>query len=253
MVPPEAALSSAEPIPTPLQAEALEEQRARPRGPSGSSFVPGLVHELRNFSFGISGGLDAFQARFGRQEETARYEQALRASLAHLNAFLDELRDYGDPGPLEWEAGDPGRVLRGAADRHRAAAGEAGVDLRLELAGPLPPVRMDAASLGPALARLVALALGREPAGGWVAVRAWAALRDGRPELAGQVAGSRLAFPGLDPARLFEPFYLRTSGLGRLALPVARRVLERHGGTLAALPGPDPGVVLAFTLPALLD
>ena len=36
-----------------------EEQRASPRGPSGSSFVPGLVHELRNFIFGISGSLDA--------------------------------------------------------------------------------------------------------------------------------------------------------------------------------------------------
>lgn len=233
-----------------LQAEPAE-QRSRPRGPSGSSFVPGLVHELRNFSFGISGSLDAFHARFGRHEDMARYERTMRSSLDHLNAFLDELRDYGDPGPPAWAVGDPERVLRGAVDRHRAAAAEGGVDLCLDLAGPLPPMRMDEAHLGGALARLVGLAVGRQKAGGRVTVRAMAVEQEGRREMAGHVEGSRLAFPGLDLARLFEPFYFRAEGFGRLALPVARRVLERHGGTLGAVPTPDGGVRLTFALPAL--
>jgi signal transduction histidine kinase len=136
-------------------------------------------------------------------------------------------------------------------DQHRAAAAEAGVDLRLALDGPLPPIRMDADSLGLALARLVGLALGRQGGGGQVTVRAGVVHGDGRALVAGHVEGTRLEFPGLDPARLFEPFYVRTSGLGRLALPVARCVLERHGGTLAAVPAADGGVRLAFTLPAL--
>jgi signal transduction histidine kinase len=227
------------------------EQRSLPRGPSGSSFVPGLVHELRNFSFGISGTLDAFRARFGRQEEMARYEQTLRASLDQLNAFLGELGDYGDPAPPEWAVGDPERVLRGAVDRHRAFAAEAGIDLRLDLAGPLPPMRMDEASLGGALSRLVGLAMNRQAAGGWVTVRATAVQREDGREVAGHVEGSHLAFPGMDLARLFEPFYVRVAGFGRLGLPVARRVLERHGGTLAAVARPDGGVRLAFALPAL--
>jgi signal transduction histidine kinase len=54
----------------------------------------------------------------------------------------------------------------------------------------------------------------------------------------------------VDLSRLFEPFYYRASGFGRLALPVARRVLEHHGGSLTAVPGPGGGVRLAFTLPA---
>jgi signal transduction histidine kinase len=226
------------------------EQRSRPRGPSGSSFVPGLVHELRNFSFGISGSLDAFQARFGRQAELARYEHTMRASLDQLGAFLDELQDYGDPSPPAWAVGDPERVLRAAVDRHRAWAAGIGVDLRLDLAGPLPPVRMDEAQLEEALARLVGLALSRQLAGGRVTVRAEALHGVDRRELAGHVEGVHLAFPGMDPARLFEPFYVRVAGFGRLALPVARRVLERHGGTLSALPAPDGRVRLAFTLPA---
>jgi two-component system sensor histidine kinase BaeS len=224
------------------------EQRAQFRGPAGSSFVPGLVHELRNFCFGISGSLDAFRARFGRQEEMARYEKVMRTSLERLNEFLDELTDYGNPGPAAWTVGDPAALLREALDRHAAAAAAAGVALRLELERALPPIRMDPPNLGAAFARLVGLAVGQQAAGGRVTVHA-ACMPGGTPALHGHVEGSRLEFPGMDLSRLFEPFYFRASGFGRLALPVARRVLEYHGGTLAAVPGPAGGVRLAFTLP----
>jgi signal transduction histidine kinase len=227
------------------------EQRARPRGPAGSSFVPGLVHELRNFSFGMSGSLDAFRARFGGQAEMARYERVMRASLDGLNAFLDELSDYGDPRGADPAERDPEPLLREAVDQHRERAAAAGVELRLELEGPLPSIRADAASLGTVFARLVGLALGRQERSGWVTVHAAAGLQDGGPALRGYVEGSRMAFPGLDLARLFEPFHFRASGFGRLGLPVARRVLERHGGSLRAVPGPAGGVRMEFTLPAV--
>ena len=55
----------------------------------------------------------------------------------------------------------------------------------------------------------------------------------------------------LDPERLFEPFYFRPAGLGRLALPVARRILEAHGGELLAGPRGQGGVEIQFTLSAI--
>jgi two-component system sensor histidine kinase TctE len=131
---------------------------------------------------------------------------------------------------------------------NRARAWEAGVGLRLELEGPLPPVRVDEQGLRLAFTRLIGLALGPGARGGQVTVRACA--RDGAL-IAGHVESPGLELPGVDLARLFEPFYFRASGFGRLALPVARRVLESHGGSLAAVRGPGGGVRLAFTLPAL--
>ena len=224
------------------------EQRGRPRGPLGSSFVPGLVHELRNFSFGLSGSLDAFQARKG---DPARYGGVMRASLDRLNAFLGELADYGDPAEPAWAGRDPGALLREAVACHRDRAAAAGAELRLDLDGPLPLIRADERSLGTALARLVQVALGPPGAGGRVVVRAAPARREGGRDLEGWVEGSRLAFPGQDLTRLFEPFYFRTAGLGRLVLPVARRVFEQHGGSLRALPGPEGGVRMVFRLPGL--
>jgi len=225
-----------------------DELRASPRGPNGSSFVPGLVHELRNFSFGISGSLDALEARFGRTGDVAKYQTVMRASLDRLNAFLDELGDYGDPRPLLRVEGSLEMLLREAMEQHQGRAREAGVELRLVLEGPLPPVRADERGLCLAFTRLIGLALGRAPRGGQVLVRASA--REGQL-ITGCVESPGMELPGVDLARLFEPFYYRASGFGRLALPVARRVLEGHGGSLAAVRGPGAGVRLAFTLPAL--
>jgi len=223
------------------------EQRAAPRDPAGSSFVPGLVHELRNFSFGISGSLDAFQARFGALEGADRYGAVMRASLGRLNAFLDELADYGDPRAHPWTDLDLEALLREAAAHCAGAAGPG--RLRLEVRAPLPRFRGDGPSLARALIHLIGLLLGHPDSTGPVTVRAGAG-PEPAPALHGQVECAGLELVGVDLARLFEPFYYRAHGFGRLALPVARRVFERQGGTLAAAAVPGGGIRLEFTLPA---
>jgi signal transduction histidine kinase len=60
-----------------------------------------------------------------------------------------------------------------------------------------------------------------------------------------------LPLEGLEPGRIFEPFYFRAAGMGRLALPLARRVLEAHGGSLGAAAAPGGGLRIVFTLPCL--
>lgn len=225
------------------------EQRSNPRGPAASTFVPGLVHELRNFMFGLSGSLDAFHARYGALEGVERYEAVMRASLERLAIFLDEMDAYGDPRPLRRSSRSLQALLREAAEllEHRAAAG--GAEIALELDPALPPVLADEDSLRMAFVRLLGVALGEPVRPGRVTVRAQCRPGGGAPAIAGQVQGAGLDLAGLELSRLFEPFYVRTVGFGRLALPVARRILEHHGGSLAASAGPAGELRLAFTLP----
>ena len=185
----------------------LGEQRSRPRGPAGSSFVPGLVHEMRNFIFGISGSLDALQARFGGMEELAKYQTVLRASLDRLSAFVDELGDYGDPKPAVWAEGDLELLLREAVEQLRPRAAAAGVELRLELQGPLPPVRADERGLCMAFTRMIGLAVGHQDAGSRVTIRVEAGLQEDPRVIRGAVESPRMELPGVDLSRLFEPFY----------------------------------------------
>ena len=221
------------------------ERRSAARACAEASFVPGLVHELRNFSFGISASLDAFQARTEGQE-ASRYGTVIRASLDRLNAFVEELREYGDPRTGPWGEGELAPLLREAVLRVQPEAERCRVAVRLEVDGPLPPIRTDGESLRSAFTRLLELAVQQEAPGGVLV------LQVGAPggAISGRLDSPGLKVRGLDLARLFEPFYCRGSGLGRLALPVARRILEAHGGSLSAGPGPEGGMRIGFMLPA---
>ena len=58
--------------------------------------------------------------------------------------------------------------------------------------------------------------------------------------------------PGLpkeNEGRVFDPFFTtRTTGTG-LGLPVARRIVELHGGRIEAADAPGGGAVFQITLP----
>ncbi len=225
------------------RARARTERRDRGRGPAGASFVPGLVHELRNAAFGFSAVLDAFEARYADREEARRYGGALRRNLEQLTGFIEELNAYGEvrleaPVPLSLP-----QVLGEAVATCEPHARDLSRELRLEWAGPPVRVLADGARLREAFVCLLRWALGQ---GGGPALPV---VLEAGPSAAGHVDGLQ---PGnLDPGRIFEPFHFRASGMGRLALPVARRILEAHGGTLSAAPGPGGALRIAFTLPNL--
>ena len=226
------------------------ERRAAGRACAGSTFVPGLVHELRNFIFGISASLDAFQAR-AVGHDPSRYVAVIRTSLDRLNAFIEELRAYGDPQGLAWAERDLEPLLQEAILHVLPQAQRCGATLSVQAKGRLPAIRADGDSLRNAFVRLLDLALQQERPGSRLVLQVACRPQGRQTVIFGHLDAPGLQGPQVDPARLFEPFYLRTSGLGRLALPVARRIFEAHGGNLTAGPGPRGGMRIGFMLPAI--
>ncbi|WP_285578081.1 sensor histidine kinase [Geothrix limicola] len=226
------------------------ETRAAPRPPAAASFVPGLVHELGSFIFGISANLDAFEARFADLDEVKTYGANIRRSLDRMGAFIVELREYGYPQRLSWSPLEPEPMLREVFEHQRSLAEEKNIDLQIRIDGVLPALQGDREGLRTALARVVDLVLHKEEPGGRVVISVAPGRQGNREAIFGHLDFSFEPFMNIDPARLFEPFYYRVSGLGRLALPGARRVFESHGGTLTAGKGPDGSMRISFMLPS---
>jgi len=226
------------------------ESRSTLRAPAAASFVPGLVHELGSFIFGISASLDALEARYTGLEDVGRFAANIRKGLDRMGAFMVELRDYGYPQRLSWTVLDLEPLLREAVERNQPLAAKQGIDLQFHSEGDLPRIQADGQGLQAAFIRLLDLVLQQEAPGGRVALNLAAV----KPGNRGVIAGS-LDFPGakmqnVDMARIFEPFYFRVSGLGRLTLPGARRIFESHGGSLTAGPLPEGGMRISFMLPS---
>lgn len=226
------------------------ESRTAPRPPSAASFVPGLVHELGSFIFGISANLDAFEARFTDMEEVSKYGANIRKSLDRMSAFIVELREYGYPQRLSWAVLELEPLLREAIEQHRVAAATKNIDIQISIKGTLPLISADSEGLRSAFVRVLGLVLQQQEPGNRVVLHVSSNHQGSRDTIHGHLDFSSVKFKDVDPARLFEPFYFRVSGLGRLTLPGARRVFESHGGTLTAGPGPEGGMRINFMLPA---
>lgn len=224
------------------------ERRRNPRGPEGASFIPGLTHELRNFLFSMGAGLDAFEARFGSEGPQGDHGRALRRNLDRLQAFLEELGDYGNPGQLTFSL-QPLAPLLEQGGRLVAPLAEArGVRITVH---PLPAAaeeRMDRGALESALRRLLELALLETHQGGAVVLSSSWIEGPSRPWIEMTITGTPGRGRGLDAARLFEPFYYRDKDMPRLGPAIARRVIEAHGGQATALDTPE-GPMLRVLLP----
>jgi signal transduction histidine kinase len=227
------------------------ERRRNPRGPEGASFVPGVTHELRNFLFSMSAGLDAFEAHFGGAAE-AEHAASLRKNLGRLQGFMEELSEYGNPGELSFALHPVQPVLAEAMNLAAPLSAARKVHLATGLEGAAVLERMDRAALERALRRLMELAVLETPDGGSVRVDASVLDGPGRPWLELVLQGGARIERDLEVARLFEPFYYRDKDMPRLGPAIARRMIEAHGGQATAAWTRD-GLMLRVLLPVWME
>jgi signal transduction histidine kinase len=169
-----------------------------------------------------------------------------------LARLIDDLRtlSLSEAGVLRLhrELTDLARLIEEVVAGHRAAADDAGVTIGVQAApADLRPLEVDPARIRQVVGNLVANALRFTPSGGRVAVEAgqdadetWVRVRD--------------TGPGIDPESLehvFDRFYRSPGSPGTgLGLPIARNLVQAHGGEISITSPPGGGTEVRFNLPA---
>jgi two-component system, OmpR family, sensor histidine kinase BaeS len=179
---------------------------------------------------------------------------------AHLAPVLEETRvlarlvedlrtlSLSEAGSLRLhrEPTDLGRLVEEVVAGHRAAADAAGVDIAVDAAGELPAMEVDAARIRQVVGNLVANALRFTPAGGSVTVTAGAS--GSGASVTVRDTGTGLDADALEHA--FDRFYRSSSSTGSgLGLPIARNLVEAHGGEIEIESQPGSGTAVRFSLP----
>jgi PAS domain S-box-containing protein len=223
-----------------LQEAVRREERMAAMG----SLVAGVAHEVRNPLFGISGTLETLNARLGPDKALEKYFVVLKRDVDRLRALMQDLLDFGKPARLHVVAAPLGPLVADAARTCEPIADGLRVEIRIDSG--LPPVRVDSARVIQVFENLLRNALQHSPPGGCVIVEAgvkeagsvWCSVRDFGP-----------GFPPADREQLFEPFFTKREGGTGLGLSIAQRIVEQHGGGIAAANHPDGGAVVTLTLP----
>jgi signal transduction histidine kinase len=201
-----------------------------------------IGHELRNPLGVIESSLYILKGRPGADERTTKHLNRIGEQLAISNQIINTLLDLIRDRPLAREQVRVADVV----DAARAAVGlPEGVSLVVAGFADMPQVAGDPAQLRQVFVNLLENAAHAVGAAGEIRVQG--SPRDGMVEVAVEDTG-----PGVDPAigrRLFEPLMTtKTKGIG-LGLALVRRILERHGGTVAYEGAPGRGARFVVRLP----
>jgi nitrogen fixation/metabolism regulation signal transduction histidine kinase len=181
---------------------------------------------------------DAFDEVFERcTENILRQVEELRQIATEFSAFSSIPR-------IEARSGDLVAALGELVDAYRGAAA-AGVEVALRAEPSELHARFDARLLGRAVRNLLENAVRASTGGGRVEVRVDA--EDGLAAISVVDTG-----PGVPPellGRIFDPYFsTHATGTG-LGLPIARRVAEEHGGSIAARNRPGGGLEVTIRIP----
>lgn len=216
------------------------------------SALADVSHELRTPLTVIQGNLEALLD--GIYPADAQHLEPILAETRILERLIDDLRTLTlvEAGSLvlHREPTDLGALLNDVAGSYRSQADQAGVTLTVTVEGDPPTLDIDPARIREVVANLLTNALRHTPRDGTVEVSA--SIADDEAVVTVHDSGSGIAPDHLD--RIFDRFYRSPDSPGSgLGLPIAKSLVEAHGGTIRATSEAGAETTVRFTLPLTAD
>ena len=229
--------------------EGLERALQAERLAAIGRMVVGLAHESGNALQRTQAALERLARRVKDRPEALALIADIQQAQDHLHRLHEEVRAYAAPVKLEPCPCDLAGVWREAWAQ--LAVEREGRDAALceEVGGAAGAWVVDPFRLTQVFRNILENSLAACPDPVRIAVRTSAAEVEGRPAVRVVVRDNG---PGLSPEqrqKIFEPFYTtRPRGTG-LGMAISKRIVEAHGGHIAAGGDGRPGTEIVITLP----
>ncbi|MEZ5850667.1 MAG: HAMP domain-containing sensor histidine kinase [Hyphomicrobiaceae bacterium] len=224
-----------------------------------SEFIASMSHELRtplNSVIGFSRMLAEHDKRNFKKEEVVEYAKLIRDSADHLLTLINDILDISklQSGTfyLDAEEIDLDELLESIVSAQRKTALASEIDLSANIATTLPVIVGDRGKLQQAIANLLSNAVKFTQAGGSVSI---AAIGDGEEQVRIIIKDSGVGMDAEEIELAMAPFgqvdgartrWREGAGLG---LPIAKSMIELHGGALAIKSEKGIGSEVVVTLP----
>jgi PAS domain S-box-containing protein len=203
-----------------------------------------VAHEVKNPIAGIRGALQVIGSRMAEGSRDKPVVGEIIARLDALNRIVQDLLVFARPRELKAEPVALTTLIGNTVDMLRRDPTLTGLDI--EVSGDGAVIDADAEQLLLVFQNILMNAA--QAMAGAGRVRVDIARDDGLWRVSIADEG-----PGMPPevrARVFEPFFTTKSRGTGLGMPIARRVIEAHGGDIQVEAPPDGGTVVVITLPA---
>jgi two-component system, cell cycle sensor histidine kinase PleC len=225
-----------------------------------SEFIANMSHELRtplNTVIGFAKLLGEHRKRHLKDNEIVEYADLIRDAATHLLAVINDILDISkmQSGKYTLDARevDLDEILQVSLASFQPTALEVKVQLESQIGPELPTVRGDPAKLRKVFANLIGNAIRFTPPGGRVGVEAHAT-KDGGATVC--VRDTGLGMSSEEIAVALSPFAQVDASRSRwregtgLGLPIAKALVQLHGGRLEIRSAKSLGTEVSVILPS---
>lgn len=232
--------------------------RAEIASDAKTQFLAVMSHELRTPLNAVIGFSEILQTEmYGALGDTRYrdYADNIHGSANHLLSLINNILDLTRLDSRRIELRDEilslSELVAGVARMMDAQAAEVDVTIAVQFEDDDLQIHGDGLRLRQVLIHLVSNAIKFTHAGGRVALRVWQMSE----AVVIAVTDTGIGIAAGDLSKAFEPFGQVDGGLSRryegtgLGLPLARRLVELHGGTLMLVSAPGVGTTASIRLP----
>jgi len=222
-----------------------------------TDFVSFVSHELRTPMTSIKGYTDLLlKGAVGKlSDQQQHFLGVVRSNVDRMADLVSDLLDISriEAGRLmlSFEAVDVAQVVYEVSESVAETVKQRGLTLQIDVSPGLPQIRADRNRVIQALLNFVSNAYRYTPAGGTIRVSAHAV----SDMVQVDVTDTGIGIPQEEQKRIFERYYRvdhptvrQQAGTG-LGLPIAKSLIEMHGGKLWLRSKVDQGSTFSFTLP----
>jgi signal transduction histidine kinase len=227
--------------------EKVAELRLAQRLATIGQMVSVVAHEVRNPLQNINMGIDAVRNELAGKKETVEMLEEIDYGINSLNTIITELLDYSRPTSLSLSTWPLGalvkRALFGLSDKLQ------NITVHLDLQEADREIPVDAPKFIRVLVNLLSNATEAMMGKGTLWIKSNFSLHDSKQCLFLSITDDG---PGIDEKnleRIFEPFFTtKTRGTG-LGIPICKKIIEAHNGTLCFRNKSGHGTTAEIILP----
>jgi PAS domain S-box-containing protein len=212
------------------------------------ALAAGIAHELRNGLSPISGSVEILQRELKLEGENQQLMELITRECNRLNRFVTDLLAYSRERALVRMPVDLDEVLSELCETlRRDPRAEPRVQIGYRPGEGTAEIQADREQLRQVWLNLARNALDAMEGNGEFSV-SWRLAHPEQVVVEFADTGSGILPEHL--ARIGQLFFTTKKGGTGLGLPIAQRIVERHGGTLTLLPAGERGTIARITLPA---
>ena len=204
-----------------------------------------IAHDLRNPLVTIEGFARRIQQGKGDKDAAI---QVIIDSVAVMKRIVNDVLDFARPIQLELKEQNSGYVIKKACELCIGKAEERGVTIVIDIPDLPVKINLDSVHMQRALVNLIGNAI--EASGSGQNVSVSADIKEDSLSIVIRDDGT-----GMDEEtreNLFMPFFTKKSAGTGLGMPIAKKIIEGHDGTIDIKSHPGDGTQVIVSLPTTL-